>query len=143
MWRTTSHTCRRGSDRPADLLDISHSTVQRPLAERTLMLNADQRPVFDTIKTHLQHQQKHEDGQCQCEAKPLSMFLSGVGGTGKSFLIETIEALGASMRPDKTVTCAVAAPTGLAAFSVGGIMVHSLFKLPIEHDSKTASYWSL
>ena len=37
----------------------------------------------------------------------------------------------------------IAAPTGLAAFNVGGVTIHRLFQLPIEHDSKTAGYWSL
>ena len=41
------------------------------------------------------------------------------------------------------VTCANSAPTGLAAFNVGGITIHRLFHLPIEHESKAATYWSL
>ena len=36
--------------------------------------------------------------------------------------------------------CAVAAPTGLAAYNVGGVTVHGLFQLPIEHEGKTAGY---
>ncbi|MCH8163447.1 MAG: AAA family ATPase, partial [Proteobacteria bacterium] len=40
-------------------------------------------------------------------------------------------------------TCAVAAPTGLAAYNVGGVTVHRLFQLPIEHEGKTAGYWAL
>ena len=40
-------------------------------------------------------------------------------------------------------TFAVAAPTGLAAFNVGGITTHRLFQLPVEHEGKTAGYWSL
>ena len=32
---------------------------------------------------------------------------------------------------------------GLAAFNVGGVTIHRLFQLPIEHDSKTAGYRSL
>ena len=37
----------------------------------------------------------------------------------------------------------MAAPTGLAAFNVGGVTVHRLFQLPIEHEGKTAQYWPL
>ena len=73
------------------------------------------------------------------------MFVSGVGGTGKSFLIEAIKAQVAEIwnkdDPD-VVTCAVTVPTGLAAFNVGGVTVHRLFQLPVEH-SKKAEYWSL
>ena len=69
------------------------------------------------------------------------MFVSGVGGIGKSFLIETIRAQVADMWKDGTtgLTCAVAAPTGLAAFNIGGVTIHRLFQLPIEHESKTAT----
>ena len=56
----------------------------------------------------------------------------------KSFLIQTIKALVNNIWPSNDVTCAIAAPTGLAAFTI-----HRLFQLPIEHDSKTAGYWSL
>ena len=72
------------------------------------------------------------------------MFVSGVGGTGKSFLIETIKALVGSMwSGDNTVTCAISAPTGQASFNVGEITTYQLFRLPIEHEGKTAGYWSL
>ena len=39
--------------------------------------------------------------------------------------------------------CALAAPTGLAAFNIDGVTVHRLFQLPVEHDSKTSIYWPL
>ena len=71
------------------------------------------------------------------------MVVSGVGGTGKSFLIEAIKALNTDIWPTDDLTFAVAAPTGLAAFNVGGITTHRLFQLPVEDESKTAGYWSL
>ena len=71
------------------------------------------------------------------------MFVSGVGGTGKSFLIATVKALIDSLWKTKDITCAIAAPTGLAAFNVGGITLHRLFRLPVEHDSRGATYWRL
>jgi len=37
----------------------------------------------------------------------------------------------------------VAAPTGLVTYNVGGVTIHHLFQLPIEHDGKTAEYWPL
>ena len=66
------------------------------------------------------------------------MFFSGVGGTGKSYLIETIS----WKYGTQTRECAVTAPTGLAAFNVGRVTVHRLLQLPIEHESNTA-YWPL
>ena len=65
------------------------------------------------------------------------MFVSGVGGTGKSFLIETIKSLVGHLWPSDDLTCAVAAPTGLAAFNVGDVTIHRLFQLPVEQKKNT------
>ena len=62
------------------------------LQEQEKMLNADQKRVYDNIRNTLIHQKEHEEGQCLCDYKPFTMFVSGVGGTGKSFLIEAIKA---------------------------------------------------
>ena len=108
------------------------------------MLSADQRRIINTIQSHLMRQKQHETSECQCDnPKPLQMFISGVGGTGKSFLIEAIKFPVGKIWPSKDVTVAVAAPTGLAAFNIGGLTFHRLFQLPIEHEGKTAEYWSL
>ena len=56
------------------------------------MLNADQKRIFDKVAHHLLHQKEHEEEKCKCDIKPLQMFISGVGGTGKSFLIEAVKA---------------------------------------------------
>ena len=116
------------------------------LEKRIEMLNVDQARVFKRISEHLLHQQRHESGVCECsQLQPLHMFVSGVGGTGKSFLIEAMRAQVAAIWKDKheALLCAVAAPTGLAAFNVGGVTVHRLFQLPIEHERKEAGYWGL
>ena len=98
------------------------------------MLNIDKASVFKHISEHFLHQQRHESGVCECsQFQPLHMFVSGVGGTGKSFLIEAIRAQVAAIWKDKheALLCAVAAPTGLAAFNVVSVTVHGLFQLPI------------
>ena len=89
---------------PADPLSVD---------ERISMLNSDQRRIFTRVRDHLLHQQQHELAKCHCDFKPLCMFVSGVGGTGKSFLIETIKGFVNSTWSSEDVTCAVAAPTGL------------------------------
>ena len=117
-----------------DMFDMNiNSCEELSLEDRVAMLNADQRRIFDAVKSHLLHQQQHEANECQCDFEPLRMFVSGVGGTGKSFLIEAIKALIGSIWPSDSLTCAVAVPTGLAAFNVSGITIHRLFQLPIEH----------
>ena len=70
--------------------------------------------------------------------KPLRMFISGVGGTGKSFLIEAIKCLVDDIWHPKSGEI-----IGIAAFNVGGLTIHRLFQLPIEHEGKTAGYWAL
>ena len=117
------------------------------LKECVKMLNADQIRIFQMVTNHLCHQKQHELGKCQCnDLRPLHSFISGVGGTGKSFLIDTIRRQVADIWKDDAIgdiKCTVAAPTGLAAYNVGGVTVHCLFQLPIEHDGKTAQYWPL
>ena len=74
------------------------------LQQRESMLNADQKRIFDNVKSHLLNQLEYEKKsakekeKCQ-QIKPLHMFISGVGGTGKSFLIEAIKALARSLWP--------------------------------------------
>ena len=128
-----------------ELEDINKN-VQNDLTleERVAKLNADQYRIFQNINNHLTHQQLHEQNGCNCsDFKQLCMFVSGVGGTGKSFLIEAIKSLVNEIWPSDDLTCAIAAPTGLAAFNIGGVTLHMLFQLPVEHEGKTAGYWSL
>ena len=79
------------------------------------------------------------------DIQPLRMLISGVGVTIKSFLIETIKRFVDSLQKAKPgeLLYAIVAPTSLVAFNVGGFIIHRLFQLPIEHESKTAGYWSL
>ena len=114
------------------------------LSDRTDMLNIDQRRIFDTIKEHMIHVQQHENNNCLCDImSQLCMFVTGVAGTGKSFLIETIKAFIAQLWPSTDFSCAITAPTGLAAFNVSGMTIHRLFQLPVQHEGKSAAHWSL
>ena len=40
-----------------------------------------------------------------------------------------------------SLLCAVSAPTGVAAFNVGGVTIHRLLQLLIEHEGRAAGYW--
>ena len=148
------HTISKEDDEPQlmgearaamkDLFDINTNQPDTlSLEQRVAMLNTDQRRVFDKVKAHFLHQKEHEANKCACDFTPLRMFVSGVGGTGKPFLIKTIKSLVGHLWPSDDLTCAVAAPTALAAFNVGGVTIHRLFQLPVEHEGKTAGYWAL
>ena len=127
-----------------EVLDMKASTPgQLSLDERVSMLNQDQKRVFGNVKAHFLHQKCHEAKQCSCDFSPLRLFVSGVGGSGKSFLIEAIKALMNSLWNSEGLLCGIAAPTGLAGFNVGGITIHRLFQLPVEHATKATSYWPL
>ena len=114
------------------------------LTDLVSSLNVDQTRKFEQVKSHLEHQVMQESGTCKCSVfKPMHMFISGVGGTGKSFLIKAIRALVCEIWHDKkeSLLCVTTALTGLAAFNVGGVTIHRLLQLPIEHEGRTARYW--
>lgn len=56
-------------------------------------------------------------------------FITGRGGTGKSFIINEI----CKMNPDRTI---LVAPTGIAALNIGGATAHKTFGLPITICTK-------
>ena len=124
-------------------LMATHCSDQLGLDERVAMLNSDQRRIYDSIMNHLYHHKQHDDGDCHYEIKALRLFVSGVDGTGKSFLIEAVKLLVHRIWGSDELTVVVAAPDGLAAFNVGGLTIHRLFQLPIEHEGQTAGYWPL
>ena len=76
------------------------------LEELVSSLNTDQARIFECIEEHFDHQVQHEKKMCKCsDFKPLNMFVSGVGGTGKSFLMKTIRALMSKVWHDQTPMC--------------------------------------
>ena len=99
-------------------------------------LNEDQRRVFDRVSSHLREQCSSTDSS---DLEALRMFVSGCGGTGKSFLIKTIK-YWVKSKTGKHV--AVTAPTGISAFNVNGLTIHRLLQLPVEHG-KTPEYREL
>ena len=67
------------------------------------------------------------------KCNPLTLFVSGQGGCGKTFLIRTLRASCIEEFGEGSV--ALAAPTGLAAHGIGGVTIHRLLSLPVEHGS--------
>ena len=71
-----------------DMLVNYSTSDQLSFEDRIAMLNANQRRMSDIVNSHLHHQKQHKTGECQCDFKPLRMFVSGVGLTGESLLVE-------------------------------------------------------
>ena len=128
-----------------DVHDMDYDTVGLP--ECICVLNDDQKKIFEQIVNYLNHQCRHKcDRYKYKDIKPLHMFVSQVGGIGKSFSIETVTSQVTEIWKEHVgddTTCAVAAPTGLVAYNVGGMTVHCIFQLLIEYEGKTAGYWPL
>ncbi|KAG8173513.1 hypothetical protein JTE90_022463, partial [Oedothorax gibbosus] len=82
-------------------------------------MNTDQKRVFEYVTNKL----TGNDGV-------LRHFVSGVGGTGKSFLIRVLKSW---VKKNLKKEVAVCAPTGIAAFNINGLTLHRLLQLPIEH----------
>ncbi|XP_026826365.1 uncharacterized protein LOC113562157 [Ooceraea biroi] len=98
--------------------------------EMVTQLNTDQKRIFDRITAAVS-----DDNN-----EVLRLYVSGEGGTGKSFLIKTIRCWIKKYIGDKDT--AVTAPTGIAAFNIDGLTIHRLFQLPVEHG-RTAKYKQL
>ena len=83
-----------------DVVDLHQNSDTEGLLHS---LNPDQARVYEQVKSHLKHQLKHEKKECHCtDLQPLHMFVIGVGGTGKSFLIKTVWALVSKLWGDET-----------------------------------------
>ena len=97
---------------------------ERRLAEDALpLLNRDQRVAFDTIFASA------------CAGDGITFFLHGPGGTGKTFLYNT---LCHRLRANGSIVLCVAS-SGIAALLLpGGHTAHSTFAIPVQmlcHDS--------
>ena len=92
-------------------------------------LNEDQLRVFNKVKTAIEAQ---VSTGVKVDSELCRLFISGCGGTGKSFLIKTIRAW-VQLTTGKDVI--VAAPTGIAARNVNGLTIHGILALPVEHGS--------
>ena len=96
-------------------------------------LNEDQLRIFGNIKSIIEG---HISVGGSGDAEILQLFVSGCGGTGKSYLIETIRAWVQGTTAKDVV---VAPPTGIASLNINGLTIHGILVLPVEHGS-TPSY---
>jgi hypothetical protein len=97
---------------------------------------ADQRQamarILSCLRDWLSHLTVDDEGEF-VDFKPLRLTIIGAAGTGKSVLINTLVSVLRKMFDDNDVV-QVAAPTGTAAFNVGGETLHRLFAIMIEDE---------
>ncbi|XP_034934690.1 ATP-dependent DNA helicase PIF1-like [Chelonus insularis] len=82
-------------------------------------LNKDLLRVFEKVEHSV-----------QSENTILRLYVSGAGGTGKSFSIDVKRCWVQNELKKKII---VTAPTGIAAFNIDGITIYKAFQLPVEH----------
>ncbi len=70
--------------------------------------------------------------------KPLQATVMGCGGTGKSFIINTIISIVWKLT-QKNSSIQVGAPTGSAAFNVQGSTLHRLLGINVSHPDESMS----
>ena len=99
----------------------SDSSRYRPHSSQVDMnsLNEQQMQAYRLLSSHYTNH----------EQNPLHILILGTAGTGKCFLIQAISQL----LQDK---CLLTATTGIAAFHIDGITLHSALHLPVQkHNS--------
>lgn len=109
----------------------NNKTTDVPLDALVAQLNVEQREVFDHVTSVVRESIENPKAIVPEDLEVLRHYVSGEGGTGKSFVIEAIsrhvrEVLGKQV--------AIAAPTGVAAKNVNGTTLHRLLQLPVERD---------
>lgn len=106
--------------------DVIPLTDEAIFAAELVKMNAEQKHVYDLVKRYLVDPTNSQ----------LKLFISGAGGTGKSFLISLITNLVRTNEygpgHDGVV---LAAPTGVAALNINGQTLHRLFHLAVESGS--------
>lgn len=110
---------------------ISQSTMSDAEYQHALShASPDQRLITDRVFSHNRGRiVDHNSDQ-------LLLFVTGGAGVGKSFLIRTKMLIRTQHNHNPVI---LTAPTGIAAYNIAGITVHSAFSLPVEHH-RSANY---
>ena len=112
-------------------------TVEQ-LKEAVEGLSPDQLAVYESFVENVEHYYKHKTKSCSCgKFEPLRLFVSGFGGSGKSHLIRILMAYQFIRSEVKQEPChfLLGAPTGIASHNIGGMTLHSMWNLPVNHGN--------
>ena len=98
-------------------------------------LNDSQHDAFDRVVRYSRARHQYYMRERESLPEPLHMFITG--GAGKSHLISVKkEHIERSLTGSQNA-CMLVAPTGVAAFNIGGLTIHQVFHLPVEHGNLT------
>ena len=145
---------------PEEQAQATSKPKELPLDEIKKLFTDEQRLAFTSFEFYLQQlrvyrtQKKHFDREQTLDKllpsfknpnrpivnepkppDPPHIFITGPAGTGKSFLIDAIKQL--IWQENRIASsylrgCILAAPTGIAAFGIGGETVHTAFSLQVK-----------
>ena len=108
------------------------------LEEAVEGLSPDQLAVYKSFVENVEHYYQHKNKNCSCgKFEPLRLFVSGFGGSGKSHLIRILMAYQFIRSEIKKEPChfLLGAPTGIASHNIGGMTLHSMWNLPVNHGN--------
>ena len=108
------------------------------LREAVEGLSPDQLAVYESFVENVEHYYQHKTKSCSCgKFEPLRLFVSGFGGSGKSHLIRILMAYQFIKSEVKKEPChfLLGAPTGIASHNIGGMTLHSMWNLPVNHGN--------
>ena len=100
-------------------------------------LNVSQRDAFDRLIQYNRAHHQYYMRERESLPKPFHMFITGGAGTGKSHLISVIKEHIKRSHTGSQNACMLVAPTGVAAFNIGGLTIHYVFRLPVEYGNLT------
>ena len=106
-------------------------------------LSPDQLAVYEAFVENVEHYYQHKSQSCSCgKFEPLRLFVSGFGGSGKSHLIRTLMAYQYIRSEVKREPChfLLGAPTGIASHNIGGMTLHSMWNLPVNHGKSKRNF---
>ena len=141
-------TASSHNDTPNNTHDSTQTLVDESLSWQQLSLTTitdgeyqhalnsvspDQKVVIDKVFSH------NRSRILDNITDQLLLFVTGGAGVGKSFLIRTIREMLIRTGQQHHNPVLLTAPTGIAAYNIGGVTVHSAFCLPVEHK-KSATY---
>ena len=112
---------------------LGGAPVNQPPGVDWQLLQGEQREVFLQVIAWYKATLSAEQGRNN-HPEPLRINIDGTAGTGKSFLISAISAelQNLALQENKQNPVIRLAPTGIAAFGINGITVHSALSLPVK-----------
>ena len=131
----------------SDLFEIVRKQTEietvEQLREAVKGLSPDQLAVYESFVENVEHYYQHKTKSCPCgKFEPLRLFVSGFGGSGKSHLIRILMAYQFIKSEVNKEPChfLLGAPTGIASHNIGGMTLHSMWNLPVNHGNSKRNF---